>query len=424
MARRSYTVVHDGVHGSVRLDGNFSSMLDSPEMQRMAQIHQLGLANLVFPGANHTRLEHMIGTYHLASRFAGALEIKGMEKDLLLTSALVHDVGHPPFSHTFEYILQQRLGINHMEQTARIIRGETSTVPGTDRNILAKGDFLPSIIERIGLDTREVAELVMNEEGVAGLPHYLTSLIHGPVDVDQLDYLMRDSHYTGVGQGRVDADRIVETSEIVGNSMAVERRGISAVEGLIVSRILMNSAVYFHKTVRIAEMMLTKAVSMLDRDVFPEVFMDTDASLSARLSEHGGYQQEIALRLKYRKLFKTALLISLDRMGDEERRKLASLSRKGKLFKLEDEISAGAGGEQGSVILDAAPVEFLTGRGRKGKTEVPILDDDGRVRKLTSLSTIARAVQKHPQQDWGLLVACDPSIRTKASRISREIIFG
>jgi HD superfamily phosphohydrolase len=424
MAGRSYTVVHDGVHGSVRLDENFSGILDAPEMQRMAQIHQLGLANLVFPGANHTRLEHMIGTYHLASRFAGALEIRGQERDILLASALVHDVGHPPFSHTFETILQQRLGINHMEQTAKIIRGETSTVPGAERHIAAETGFLARRIEGIGLDTGEIAELVMNEHGVRGLPHYLTSLIHGPVDVDQLDYLMRDSHYTGVGQGRVDADRIVETSEIIGKSMVVQRRGISAVEGLIVSRILMNSAVYFHKTVRIAEMMLTKAVSMLDRSVFPDVFMDTDASLSCRLGEQGGYQREIALRLKYRRLFKTALLISLDRMGNEERRKLASLSRRGKLFRLEDEISAIAGGVEGSVIIDAAPVEFLTGRGRKGKTEVPILDDDGRVRKLTSLSTIARAVQKHPQQDWGLLVACDPAIRGRVSRISREMILG
>ena len=424
MGRRDHIVVHDGVHGSIRLDGLYGDLLDTPEMQRMGQIHQLGLANLVFPGANHTRMEHMIGAFHLAGRFCSSLGITGHEAEMLRVAALVHDVGHPPFSHTFEDVLKRRLGIDHMELTARIIRGLVDVVPEGETTVLRNQPRIVDCIENSGLDVGEVAELVMMEEGVGGLAAYLTSLIHGPVDVDQLDYLMRDAHYTGVAQGRIDADRIVETSVISNGTMAVSRRGMSAVEGLTVSRVLMNSSVYFHKTVRIAEMMLTKAVSMLDRDHFVDVFKDTDASLSERLKVHGGYQREIALRLKYRRLYKSSLLLSIDGMNSEQRKRIMDLSRRGSLPKIEDELSASAGADQGSVIIDAAPIEYLAGRGRKGKTEVPILDDDGRLRKLTSLSSIARAVQMHSSQDWGLMVVCDGRIRSRVAKIASHAIFG
>lgn len=424
MSRRDHIVVHDGVHGSIRLDGQYGEILDTPEMQRMGQIHQLGLANLVFPGANHTRMEHMIGAFHLSGRFCISLGIKGQEAEMLRLAALVHDVGHPPFSHTFEDVLRSRLGIDHMELTARIIKGEVNVVPDGEDIVLEGQPRIVDCIEKSGLDVREVADLVMMEKGVAGVAPYLTSLIHGPVDVDQLDYLMRDAHYTGVAPGRIDADRIVETSILTGGTMAVGRRGMSAVEGLTVSRVLMNSSVYFHKTVRIAEMMLTKAVSMLEPGQFVDVFKDTDASLSERLKMHGGFQREIALRLKYRKLYKTSFLLSIDSMDSEQKKRISTLSRKGMLPKIEDELSLSARAEPGSVIIDSAPIEYLAGSGRKGKTEVPILDDDGKIRKLTSLSPIARAVQLHSRQDWGLMVVCDGRIRSRITKIAAHAIFG
>ncbi len=424
MGRRNHFIVHDGVHGSIRLDGPYGEILDTPEMQRMGQVHQLGLANLVFPGANHTRMEHMIGAFHLAGRFCSSLGITGQEAAMLRVAALVHDIGHPPFSHTFEDVLKRRLGVDHMELTARIIKGEADIVPEGEGAVLRGRPRIADCIERAGLDAGEVAELVMMEKGARGLKAYLTSLIHGPVDVDQLDYLMRDAHYTGVAQGRIDADRIIETSVISDGRMAVGRRGMPAVEGLTVSRVLMNSSVYFHKTVRIAELMLTKAVSMLEREQFVDVFKDTDASLSERLKAHGGFQRETALRLKYRRLYKSSLLLSIDGMDAEQKRRIMELSARRALPKVEDELSASAGAEAGSVIIDAAPIEYLAGRGRKGKTEVPILDDSGRVRKLTSLSPIARAVQMHSSQDWGLMVACDSRIKSRVAKIAAHAIFG
>lgn len=421
--RNSSKVIHDSVHGSILLPPFYERILNSPEMQRMGQIHQLGLANLVFPGANHTRLEHMLGTFHLAARFSEALGISGRDRDLLLTSALVHDVGHPPFSHTFEEVLRKRLRVDHMELTAGIIRGEVDIVPDSEKYAVRGVPRITECIEKMSLDPGDVAGIVMSERGVRGIPPYITALIHGPVDVDQLDYLMRDSYFTGVAPGRVDADRIIRTSQVVGNRMVVRRSGIPAVEGLIVARTLMNSAVYFHRTVRIAEMMLTKAVSMLDRSVFMDVFKDTDASLSERLVAQGGYSRDTALRLKYRRLFKSALLLGIDEMTQDEKDAVASLVRRGRASAAEDEICELVGAERGSVIIDTAQLQYLSGGGVKGKTEVPIMDDSGAVRPLTRMSSIARAVQVHSRQEWGLMVVCERRFRAKAAEAARRVIF-
>ena len=416
-------VIHDSVHGSITLPASYERILSSPEMQRMGQIHQLGLANLVFPGANHTRLEHMLGTFRLAARFSQALGITGSERDLLLVSALVHDVGHPPFSHTFEDVLKKRLRVDHMELTARIILGEVDVVPDHEKYVVKNVPRIAECVERMSVDPGEVAMTVMKERGARGIPQYVTSLIHGPVDVDQIDYLMRDSYFTGVAPGRVDADRIISTSRIIGSRMVVRKSGVPAIEGLIVSRALMNSAVYFHRTVRIAEMMLTKAVSMLDSAVFEDVFKDTDASLSERLIRNGGFPRDIALRLKYRRLYKTALLIDMDEMDAGQREAVSSLVRKGRLSSMEDEICDELGVEHGSVIIDAAQPEYLSGAGIKGKTVVPIMDESGVVRPLTRLSSIARAVQQHSRQEWGLMVACEKRLIPRASAIARRTIF-
>ncbi len=422
--RSSDKVIHDSVHGSVLLPTSFERILSTPEMQRMGQIHQTGLANLVFPGANHTRLEHMLGTFHLASRFGDALGIEGWERDLLLASALVHDVGHPPFSHTFEELLRRRLRVDHMELTARIIRGEVDIVADSEQYVVRRVPRIVECLEKMGLDPKDVAQVVMKERGARGVPAYITSLIHGPVDVDQIDYLMRDSYFTGVVSGRVDADRIIRTSQIIGNRMVVRSSGIPAIEGLIVSRALMNSAVYFHKTVRIAEMMLTKAVSQLDKAVFGDIYKDTDSSLSERLVRHGGFPRDIALRLKYRRLYKSALMMGINEMAAGEKNAVADIAREGRVSAIEDEICDSLDLERGAVIVDTAQPEYLTGTGMKGKTEVPIMDEGGTVRPLTRLSSIARAVQLHSRQEWGLLVACDGNIASKVSDTAKRIILG
>ncbi|HEX16957.1 MAG TPA: HD domain-containing protein, partial [Thermoplasmatales archaeon] len=113
--RDDHKVVRDPIHGSIRFEGLFLDLLESPELQRLHSIKQLGFAYMVFPGANHTRLEHSMGAYHMAKRAGDALSLKEDDRIYLECSALLHDIGHGPFSHTLESLLRERFGIDHVD---------------------------------------------------------------------------------------------------------------------------------------------------------------------------------------------------------------------------------------------------------------------------------------------------------------------
>ncbi|MCK4265718.1 MAG: HD domain-containing protein, partial [Thermoplasmata archaeon] len=267
-------IIHDTVHGSIALDPCASELLGSPEVQRLTGIKQLALAYLVFPGANHTRLEHSIGTYHVACRVAQALGLDADETKLVTSAALLHDLGHGPYSHTLEQVLLDMEGINHMELTRDVIVGDSRMVQEVEG--LNSCRRIHSILGDHGVDPETVGKLVCgtyagnekedmfvhNGQGFFNERLYLEHLIHGPIDCDQIDYLLRDSHYTGVAHGTIDLARLLHTLTIHNNDLVVKEKGVSAVEGMLVARSLMYSSVYFHKTVRIAEIMLAKTVRM------------------------------------------------------------------------------------------------------------------------------------------------------------------
>ena len=118
--------INDPVHGMMVLDGMAREMIDTPELQRLRNIKQLGLADLVFPGAHHSRLEHGLGTYHIAGTMADRLGLDGGDRMLVTSAALLHDIGHIPFSHTFESVLFNKLRLDHMDITVGLIEGTRS----------------------------------------------------------------------------------------------------------------------------------------------------------------------------------------------------------------------------------------------------------------------------------------------------------
>ncbi len=262
----SHKIVHDPVHGSIRVAGLNERLLDSAEIQRLGHIKQLGLANLVFPGANHTRLEHSLGACHIADRLSAELDLPADDRARLTAAALLHDVGHGPYSHTLEGAVFQELGFDHVEQSRRIIRGEGDALTPGDRDGLGGPPTVRELIEEEGLDPGTVAGLLEGGKGptifdfdqgnrtASTEPNerHLRQIITGVVDVDQIDYLMRDSHYTGVAHGVIDVDRLLQTLLVHDGELVVSRGGVSALEGMLVARGLMYSSVYFHRTARIA----------------------------------------------------------------------------------------------------------------------------------------------------------------------------
>ncbi|MDD1769530.1 MAG: HD domain-containing protein [Methanomassiliicoccales archaeon] len=432
-----FKVIHDSVHGSVKVEGVFLELLGRPEVQRLHGIHQLGLAYLVFPGAHHTRLEHSLGTFHIATRMASALGLDEDESELVRAAALVHDVGHAPFSHSLEEVMAEKLDVDHMLVGRELILGEKRCLSATEKKALSDTRTIREVLDANGIDPEEVAEIVVSprsqqqsdqrlldvEKGQAHFSHrtYLSQMIHGPVDVDQMDYLLRDAHYTGVAHGAIDLARLMQTVAVHHGDLVVDRRGVTAVEGLIVARALMYSSVYFHKTVRIAEMMLCKAVEMSDRKTLENLHKENDGSLTEKLTAQGGYPARLMLRLKYRELYKRAFSIAMTDLDEAAEKRLADLSEYSKRKAMEEDIAARAGVHVSEVIIDMPERELLISEPRIDKTEVRILEDD-RIRPLSRYSPLAKALQSRSVFEWAVMVSCPKEKREEVARAASRAL--
>lgn len=238
--------IRDPVHGYIRMTEVEKELIDSPFVQRLRRIHQLAGSYLVYPGATHTRFEHVIGTMHVAGLIADAL-VRGseLEPDLVQEvriAALLHDVGHGPFSHMYEEVLAK----SHEEISQRVIL-ETSI-----RDILDRNGFSPRKMSEFAVGRQKSRAPFMNE------------IIAGSLSADMMDYLPRDSYFTGVEYGKVDAQRVMNSLHVSGGHLVIDDAALYAYEALLLARYEMFKAVYFHRTVRAAELMLVRSMQLAD----------------------------------------------------------------------------------------------------------------------------------------------------------------
>jgi len=431
-----YKIIHDSVHGSVRIDQEYLALAASPELQRLHSVHQLGLAYLVYPGANHSRFEHSLGTFAVAGSMCRALKLDREETALVRAASLLHDIGHLPYSHTFEMILHGRYGVDHVEISRRLIRGEESVLSDDDREILGEHLTVPEALERSGISPEDVANLLEPDfqrrssqrlldqhEGQAHFSNrrYLSQIVSGTVDADQLDYLVRDAHYTGVAYGVIDLDRLLETFDIFNGDLVVDQGGLSAVEGMMVARSLMFSSVYFHKTVRISELMLAKAVEQLPPEEIDSVCRMTDPGLLAHLEAEGGYCRRVATLIKYRRLFKNAFGVRTIDAPEEWWGTVDELSDLARRRSVEDEIAHRAGVDPGEVIIDIPSFEIPVSEPRMMLADLCVLDGK-KARPLNRVSTIASSLQNRRPYEWALLVACPEESVDKVSRAAKKLL--
>ncbi len=443
---REFKIINDPVHGTIKLSGALLELASTPEMNRLSQIRQLGLAYLVFPGAHHTRFEHSLGTSHIAGMLAKALELPLEEVYLVSTAGALHDLGHGPFSHTMEKLFHDRLGKEHMELTKDLITGRIGPYDAwwwdKDWKDLERGRSVPEILEAEGLDPGRVAGLVCREgsssptvaerlpveDGQAFFSDkdYLYQIIHGAVDADQLDFLLRDSHYTGVAYGIIDLDRIVQTSIVHHGELMVHRRGLSALEGMLVARSLMYSSVYFHRTARIAEGMLCRAGEYLSDKALEQVWGMADGEVLRFMREQGGVPSRMAARLRFRKLLKSAHTVnSEDAVGDSEaahrtRELVSGLTDDRERSRLEAEICRKADVPEGEVIIDVPDPSLALSEPRLRRTDIKVMGD--RPVPLHTISTLARALQRRPGIHYCLMVSCPERNRTDVEGISRSLL--
>jgi HD superfamily phosphohydrolase len=247
----SVEIIRDPLWNNIRLDPLSFELIDTPAFQRLRYVRQLGLAFLVYPGATHTRFEHALGTFHLARRALGLLEdhpdypaIDPFDCALIRVAALLHDIGHYPFSHALEEI-----GALHHEAVAKplIEQGEVAAV--------LRRELGPSAPER-------VVALIRGESSSP-----LQGLISGSIDLDKLDYLRRDAFMCGVSYGEIDVDRLLNALTLVADPetgaprIGMIEKGLSALESLLFAKYQMYRNVYWHHAVRSATTMYKRLVA-------------------------------------------------------------------------------------------------------------------------------------------------------------------
>lgn len=232
-------IINDPVHGFITVDHPLIfSIIAHPHYQRLRRIHQMALAQLVYPGAVHTRLHHSLGAYHLMCLAINELKNKAanitVEEEVAAKAAiLLHDIGHGPFSHALENILIP--GVSHEDLSLQIMHEMNKELNG---------------------------QLDLTIQLFTGNYHkfFLHQLISSQLDVDRMDYLTRDSFFTGVSEGVIGYDRILKMFVVHDNQLMIEEKGIYSVEKFLVARRQMYWQVYLHKTVLAAEKMLVKII--------------------------------------------------------------------------------------------------------------------------------------------------------------------
>ena len=241
-------IFRDPIHGNISVtDPTVFALIQSPVFQRLRRIRQLGTSFISYPGAEHTRFAHSVGAYHLMSRVLHHLTDRGLavidEEDQVMAccAALLHDIGHGPFSHLFEKLI----GTHHERWVERIIADPDSHI----YQILASRN--PAWPARI------TAMITGTWEG----PPFLKELISSQLDVDRMDYLLRDSRMCGVTYGVFDLDRLVQTLTVVDGHLVLTDKGIHSAEEFLLARYFMYWNVYFHKATRSSETVLEKLMT-------------------------------------------------------------------------------------------------------------------------------------------------------------------
>ena len=385
-------IIKDPVHGYVEVDEEILPLLDASAIQRLRYIHQLGFSYLVYPGANHTRFEHSVGTMHLAGVACRQFSLTDEDRLLVMAAALLHDVGHGPFSHASEPLMESRLGRTHDE-----ISG------------IVESQFGP-LLAPMGIDPAEVCAIVKGN-------HRLSGIIHGDLDVDRMDYLLRDAYYTGAPYGTVDAHRLIRNLHLAPEGIVLDENGINAAESLLIARTLMRPTVYYHHVSRIGECMFQLAV--LDHmETGPDggfaqfCSLDDGECMHELRTSKSPLSRELAARLYGRRLYKRAVYAGQDQIN-------AAVFQTGwtveRALLVAGLIAETAGCRPSDVLVDIPPVP------EEMSLEVQVKNRHTVV-GFAEISPRLRTLNQTRREQWRLGVYTLPEYRERVADAAIEIL--
>ena len=253
---RSRLEIRDPIHGFIHREPDEVSIMDTAVFQRLRRLRQLAFANLVYPGATHSRFSHSLGVFHVATRITAALDVPETERRLVRFAALLHDIGHGPFSHVTEPILKKH------SDPAKLPRE------------LKEAKIHELISWKIIRTDKELARYISDQqrEQIVGLLNatwghsYLQEIVSGPIDADKQDYLLRDSFFSGVKYGVYDQERLINTLMVRSDNddqfLAISMDGIHALEQFVLARYYMTTQVYRHRIRLITDNMIARAIDL------------------------------------------------------------------------------------------------------------------------------------------------------------------
>jgi hypothetical protein len=380
--------IKDSVHDHIEVEGVAEALLDTPAMQRLRHISQLGTVELVYPSANHTRFEHSLGVYYLASRALDHLGIEGRSAERVRAAALLHDVGHAPYSHNVERVIHRHIGKYH-----------------DDVDELLDGGEVERVLREHGLDPGRIAGLVRGE-GTYG------QLVSGELDVDRMDYLVRDAHHTGVPYGTIDHERLVRALAFRDGELVLSEGNVQTAESLLLARALMNPTVYKHHVARIGKAMLRRATERLieDSTVGPAELRrmnDHDLLVALRTSPA---TEAVAERLLERELYKRAVWAEIGDVPESVRE-----AGHGTLREWEREIAARAGADPEAVILDVPEPPSMT----ESTSRVVV---NGEVRRLGRQSPLVGALRTAGRNQWRMGVYAPSALTDRVGRATVDVL--
>jgi HD superfamily phosphohydrolase len=380
--------IKDSVHDHITVEGVAEDLLDTPAVQRLRRIKQLGTAELVYPSANHTRFEHSLGVYHLATRALENLNIEGVQAERLRAAAILHDVGHCPFSHNIEDLVARHTGKMHDEVGDLLERGEVARV-------LALHD----------LDPGTIADLVAGE-GEFG------QLVSGELDVDRMDYLVRDAHHTGVPYGTIDTGRFVRALRFVDGDLVLAEGNVQTAESLLLARGLMNPVVYNHHVARISKAMLRRATErLLDAGAVEPGELrrmdDRDLTVALRSCEPSA---ELARRLDTRDLYKRAVWAEHRDVPEAVLEADHDAIRE-----YERDIADRANVDRESVVVDVPSRPEM----RESTSRVVV---NGEVRRLSDQSTMVQALRRAQREQWRMGVYAPADVTDRVGGATEDVL--
>ncbi|MBA0908656.1 MAG: HD domain-containing protein [Nitrosarchaeum sp.] len=326
--KKNYLDIVDPIHDFIRVYDHELKIIDNPIFQRLRRIRQLSGAHLTYPGAQHTRFEHSLGVLHIASQAGQTLNEKGILKlddiEILRLAGLLHDIGHGPFSHIFEEIM-------HTQKFSHEDIGKQIILKSEIGDILSKNGYDKNLITKIAFGNSK--------------SQYMNEIISGALSADIMDYLLRDGYFTGAEHAQIDHKRITQSLDVYQKKLALEKSALYSFESMMHSRYQMFKAVYFHKTVRAAEVMLLEALRLSDDEFsftsfsINEYVKLTDEYVLSKLISSNSPKlkraRQIAQDYQNRKLIKCVferILIGRNNLGKNKTNELrTSISRKSKV---------------------------------------------------------------------------------------------